>query len=163
MPRKKKETTEQEEEIKKAKPLSPFDIIKMMFTNQAEFSKLSDKMLERNSFMINRVFSIKYPLQARYFNNTGVVSSDVVKSWNMFVVKNIGLGRVPGFVYTKSSKSSEANKEEIDKELKREYCKHYNISYRDFDDMMYFYHDWTVENLKYFEKINSKKEAIKKQ
>lgn len=154
MARKKKEdslSTEKKEVVKKPKAIGPFDIINMMFRNDGEFEKLTDFVLSRNFFMINRVFAIQYPLQAQFFNKLTINQADVVKSWRTFAVSQFGY-RTPGFVYTKGGKKTTADVVvEVSKEIKEQYCKHYRISYKDFDDMLLFNHDNTLEHVKMFE------------
>ena len=45
MARKKNETVEDTEKLKTPKPIGPYDIINMMFTNFEDFNKLSDTVL----------------------------------------------------------------------------------------------------------------------
>jgi len=160
MARKKAENTE---EIKKPKAISPFDIIKMMFTDVNAFNNLSNIILAKNFFMINRILSIMFPMQAQCFNNVEINQAEVIRTWQRFVTAKMGYGRVPGFVYTKGAKATqELNKlDDISKENKESYCKHYQISLRDFDDMLYFTHDSVIEHFNNFVKINSQSEQNK--
>lgn len=152
MARKKKEdTTEKKEVVKKPKGIGPFDIINMMFRNDGEFEKLSDIALSRNFFMINRVFAIQFPLHAQFFNQLSINQANVIKSWRQFAVSKIGIGRTPSFVYTKVNKKSEELKTfDISKELKEQYCLHYGYSNKDFDDMLEFNYNETIEHIKQF-------------
>jgi len=164
MARKKKEDGEAsanaeaktEEKVKRPKSIGPYDIVKMMFTDRDAFGKLSDITLERNYFMINRIFSIEYPLQAQFFNNVNSNLASVVKSWCVFAAMKFPFGRVPSFVYTRGAKASaelKADEFTIDKDIKVAYCMHYGISLRDFDDMMMFFTPTTYANVKQFERI----------
>jgi hypothetical protein len=158
-----KKKSENTEEIKKPKAISPFDIIKMMFTDVESFNKLSNLILTKNFFMINRILSIMFPMQAQCFNNVEINQAEVIRTWQRFVTAKMGYGRVPGFVYTKGAKATqELNKlDDISKEDKESYCKHYQISLRDFDDMLYFTHDSVIEHFNNFVKINSQSEQNK--
>lgn len=160
MARKKAENSE---EIKRPKAIGPFDIIKMMFTDVNAFNNLSNLILSKNFFMINRIFSIMFPMQAQCFNNVEINQGDVIRAWQQFAVSKLGYGKVPFFVYTKGAKASqEANKvDDINKEDKELYCKHYQISLKDFDDMLYFMHDFALEHFNNFVKINSQSEQNK--
>ena len=128
-----KKKLENIEVIKKPKAISPFDIIKMMFTDVASFNNLSNLILSKNFFMINRIFSIIFPMQAQCFNNLDINQAEVIRAWQRFATTKLGYGRVPGFVYTKGAKASqEQNKtDDISKEDKELYCKHYEISLKD--------------------------------
>lgn len=152
-----------------AKTIGPYDIIKLMFTDIEGFNKLSNNMLERNAFIINRVFSIQFPGQAQYFNNTNIRTADVVKAWRLFAVKTLGFGKVPSFVYTKGSGKSVESKnknEGITKELKESYCKHYQLTLKDYADTLEFFYDDLISDIKKYEHIISPKEqanAIQKE
>ena len=165
MPRTKKVKVEEApEKVKTPKAIGPYDIIKMMFTDLQGFDKLSNTMLERNAFMINRIFAIQFPAQAQCFNNSKINSADVVRSWRLFAVKTLGFGKVPGFVYTKGARKSSELKEKVDniaKDLKEAYCKHYQISLRDFNDLLAMTHDELIADVNRFEKINSISEQNK--
>lgn len=101
--------TKKQEQIEefKVKKISPFDIINYIFTNDVEFNKLSDAILDQNFFIINRIFSIKYPLQAQAFNKLGISTSDVIKFWKIFLNAKESRGRVPYWCYTKGSKRAQ--------------------------------------------------------
>lgn len=160
MPRKKAENTE---EVKKPKAISPFDIIKMMFTDVSAFNNLSNLILSKNFFMINRIMSIMFPMQAQCFNNLDINQAEVIRTWQRFATAKLGYGRVPGFVYTKGAKASQelVNTDNISKDNKEAYCAHYQISLKDFDDMLYFMHDIVLEHFNNFVKINSQSEQNK--
>lgn len=167
MARKKKETTSETkiEVIKTPKQVGPYDIIKLMFTDIKGFDNLSKIMLERNAFMINRVFSIQFPEQAQCFNKTTTSLSDLVKMWRLFAVKALGFGKVPSFVYTKGAKQSNVIKEKennISKEIKDAYCLHYGLSLKDFDDLLLFNHDELLKDIDLFHKITSHIDLTKK-
>lgn len=151
-----KKTKNKEEKIKKPKALSPFDIIKMMFTDKPAFDNLSNLMLAKNFFMINRIFSIMFPLQAQCFNKLNINQAEVIRAWQSFGTLKLGYGRMPSFVYTKGAKASQTKTTvDISKEDKELYCKHYNISIKDFDDMLYFAYDLTYNHFSNYVKINS--------
>lgn len=161
MARKKKD--ESQEEIKKPKALGPFDIIKLMFTDKESFDNLSDYMLSKHFFMINRIMAIQFPLQAQCFNKLNINEAQVIRSWQFFATSKCGYGRVPSFVYTKSGKSSFVDPDNIDKDLKIAYCLHYDTTMTELNDMLYFYHDATIEHINYFkENIYSQKNNIEK-
>ena len=135
MTRKKSENTE---EIKKPKAIGPFDIIKMMFTDVASFNNLSNLILSKNFFMINRILSIMFPMQAQCFNNLNINQAEVIRTWQRFATVKLGYGRVPGFVYTKGAKASqEQNKTEIEVNnqnwCKSEWAQFLNVSWNAVD------------------------------
>lgn len=168
MPRKKKENTEEqlEVEVKANKAIGPYDIINMIFTDYAKFQNLTDVILDKNFFLINRVFSIKYPLQGAIFNKTTINTAAVIKAWATFLLTKERYGRVPYFVYSKGAKkSADATKtveEKLDKDLICKYCKRYGISsLKDFDTLRTMYKDELIADVKRYEKIISLKEQEK--
>ena len=165
MARKKKDATEDAEKLKAPKAIGPYDIITMMFTNFEEFNKLTDTVLDKNFFLINRVFSIKYPLQAAVFNKAGINTASVIKSWAMFCSSKEGYGKVPYFVYTRGAKKTSAStlnvKDKIGKELICEYCKRYKITLKDFNALRSMFNDELIADVKRYEKLISLKEQEK--
>ena len=145
---------------------SPFDIINLIFTNYTEFNKLSDIILEKNFFIINRVFSIKYPFQAQLFNTLSINKAKVIKYWAYFITSKEGYGKTPYFVYTKGAKKqNETNKHKatfnIDKNLIYEYCKRYHINLKDFNNLKLLYQEELLNDIKRYEKLISIKEQEK--
>ena len=145
--------------------MSPFDIINMIFTNYEEFNKLSDLILEKNFFIINRIFSIKYPLQGNIFNTKYINTAKVIRAWALFITSKEGYGKTPYFIYTKGSKkTNESNNKlqnNLDKTLIKEYCKRYHITLKDFNNLKSLYNDELITDVKRYEKLISLKEQEK--
>lgn len=145
--------------------MSPFEIINLIFTNYTEFNKLSDFILDKNFFIINRVFSIKYPEQAQLFNNLNINKAKVIRYWAYFITAKEGYGKVPYFVYTKGAKKQNENKKSnifnIDKNLILQYCKRYHINLKDFNNIKLLYQNDLLEDIKRYEKLISIKEQEK--
>lgn len=151
-------------ELKRNKTIGPYDIIKLIFTDSNQFNNLSNTILEKNFFLINRLFSIKYPLQGSMFNNMSISTANVIKSWAMFMWKNEGYGRVPYFVYSKSSKKVPIDNKtntNIDTELIKEYCKRYHINLKDFNTLISMYKDELITDVVRYGKLISIKEQEK--
>ena len=146
--------------------MSPFDIINLIFTNYNEFNKLSDIILDKNFFIINRVFSIKYPEQSQFFNKLSINKAKVIRYWAYFITAKEGYGKVPYFVYTKGAKKQNENNKtksifNIDKNIIYEYCKRYNINLKDFENLKSLYQNELLEDIKRYEKLISLKEQEK--
>ena len=141
----------------KAKKISHFDIIDFIFKDIDSFNNLTDTVLKQNFFMLNRTFSIKYPLQANAFNIMGVNMADATRVWLAFMRGREGTGKIPSFIYTKgAAKTAQMNAMEaaagLDKKLVADYCRRYSLSSRDFRDMIEFFPEQTVADVKNFEK-----------
>lgn len=144
---------------------SPFDIIGMMFKTNGEFESLSDNLLERNFFIINRSFSIKYPLQGSIFNKMGINTAAVIKAWRNFLITKEGVGRVPYFVYSKGAKKSKETEvkktDNIKEDTILEYCKRYHITLKDYNNLKLLYNNELINDVKRYEKLIDKKEQEK--
>ena len=141
--------------------LSPFSIINMMFYNAAGFYAIDRKELAKHFFMINRTMSVKYPLQAQFFNVNGVNQGDVVQFWQKFIRSAEPGNRVPAFVRDVGIKK-EKMLDTIDQSVIIDYCKFYSLSKKDFSDMLTFKYDETVDDVKNFISIHYKAEILKK-
>lgn len=82
-----------------AKHLGLFDLIKIMFSRNSSYDKLTNIDKERNSFMIQRRFAINFPMQAHLFSRTGIKGSAIVDYWNSIASRNT---RTPGWMYIKT-------------------------------------------------------------
>ena len=150
---------------KTVKAIGPYDIIQMMFTKQDQFDKLTDVILDKNFFIINRALSIKYPLQGSLFNSIHINRAQVIKSWRNFIVSKEGYGKVPYFIYTKGAKKTSETvskkTDNLDKESINEYCKRYHISLKDFNSLKQFFYDELINDVKRYSKLISIKEQEK--
>lgn len=141
----KKKVVTAKDDIKEAKPkaIGPFDIINMIFKDKDTFNILPDTVLKKNSFMVNRVFAIMYPLQADCFNSDIMNPADTVKAWAYFAWSKMRYGMVPSFVYTKVKKEepNAVGTTEYQKKDIQQYCAYFNISMNDFNDLKELFPD----------------------
>lgn len=172
-PKKEKDKKTEELEKPKAPELpSPFDIFKKMFVRDGVFERYGQNPLifSKNQFMVNRTCAIKYPLQAQYFNIKGVCPRDVILSWRLFLCKKHGFGKPPVFIYTKGNKAINREKEKqsehpvFSNELIKAYCEFFNYELKDYNDMLEFFPEQTIEHIKLFEQtVINIKENIEKE
>ena len=150
--------TEQTEKPKK--PFELFGILDALFVDKEKIYNLSDETCRQYLFMVLRRLAIKYPLQANHFNDGKSNPKDVIRFWSDYLYTG---SYVPGWTKTsgtgKSSKNK-ANKDEFTKDDIKMYCKNYDISEKEYTDMMRFFPDDTVEEMKAFKKY-LKQKAIK--
>jgi len=83
-----------------------FDFVKLMFTKPKEYRAVKQHNKKRHQFMINRFFAIKFPANAQLFNLNGINPIAVIDSWQLVAQRFNG---VPGWIYTKTKKSTSAN------------------------------------------------------
>lgn len=136
-----------------------FDIINAIFTDKNKINEYSDLTLNRNSFMVNRLLSINFPLQANALNIKNINSCDLIKSWNIFLPEQI---KIPNFLYTKGSKKVQENKNKnLSMPNKNEivdYCLTYNENYKNIMSAMKFFKEDMIAEINDFIKI---KEQLK--
>jgi hypothetical protein len=86
-----------------------FDIIKNIFNQKEDVWKnVSKNDKSRNFFMINRIMSIQFPIQAQQFNKLKVSPPYVVDWWRNTL--NTRFTKVPTWIYTKTRKSEKSKK-----------------------------------------------------
>jgi len=76
-----KPVLEEIEEKPKKKKSELFEMIKMMFEQPAKFADLSIHEKSKYFFMMNRFFSVKFPIQAQYFNHIKISPGNAVQIW----------------------------------------------------------------------------------
>lgn len=160
---KKKNITDTEKEKVTTKTISPFDIIDMMFKDYESFNDLPKNVLEKNFFIINRTFAIKYPQQAAVFNKLNINTAATIKFWAMFLVNKEGYGKLPYFVFTKGNKKTTVskNKDNIDKDLIKQYCIRFHITLKDYETLKSMFNEELINDVKRYEKLISIKEQEK--
>lgn len=131
-----------------------FEVLGAIFTDKNKFEDFSSLTLGRNSFMINRMMSIQYPLQANVLNINHINQEDVVKSWNIFIPQQY---RNPSFIYTKGSKKAQETKnKKLDIPKKSdiiEYCLTYGLEYKSVMDAIKFFKEDMINEINDYLKI----------
>ena len=115
-----------------------FDIIKKMFSDK-NWDDVGKNDKARNFFMINRIMSINFPVQANQFNNMKVNPSPVIDWWHGTLINLYT--KPPYWIYTKTKKK-ETQKAENNKDYSEsEYFvrEKYQMSKRDLSDLKRFY------------------------
>ena len=119
-----------------------FDIIKLIFNNkQKEWKSVGKIDKSRNFFMINRIMSIQFPVQANQFNKLKVVPAPVVDWWHDTL--SARFSKPPVWLYTKTKKSDGPKPDEVKtSELTESFIRDkYRISKRDIETIKKFYPD----------------------
>lgn len=129
-----------------------FDIVKTIF-NKRGWEKVSSLDKSRNFFMINRIMSIQFPIQANQFNKNRINPIPVVDWWHDAMSNYFKA--VPNWIYTKTKKSEKKTKEESFDEAERFVCERLMISSRELSELKSFFPD------KYKEWISSVDSQIK--
>jgi hypothetical protein len=115
-----------------------FDIIKKMFSDK-NWGDVGKNDKARNFFMINRIMSINFPIQANQFNHLKINPSSAVDWWHGTLINLYT--KPPYWIYTKTKK-----KETQKSENKKDYSEvelflreKYQISKRDLLNLKTFY------------------------
>lgn len=115
-----------------------FDIIKKMFSRN-DWDDVGKNDKARNFFMINRIMSINFPIQANQFNHLKINPSPSIDWWHGTLINLYT--KPPYWIYTKTKK-----KETIKEGTKKDYSEvesflreKYQMSKRDLLDLKKFY------------------------
>lgn len=131
-----------------------FELINTMFKPQ-EFKKV--KMHERGKhfFMINRFASIKFPVQASYFNHIKINPAQAVTFWQELWSKTYS--RTPNWMYVKTAKAKAEKKakQPFTDEFIKIYCEKFQMSRRDFDESLEILGDSFISEVKQIESMIS--------
>jgi hypothetical protein len=113
-----------------------FDILKAFF-NKKDWSDVSKHDKARNMFMINRIMSMSFPLQANALNNTKIDPVSVVDYWKETL--NTKYKATPGWFFT-PSKKKEKSKDFVPDEDVAEFIKEkYEISNREIKELCKYF------------------------
>jgi len=120
-----------------------FDIVKNIFVrDNKKWESISKVDKNRNFFMINRIMSIQYPVQANIFNKMRVTPFRVIDWWQSNL--SIKYGKSPKWIFTSTNKKN--NKSDKKSTTIKDYqeaenliCSKFNISSRDLEQIKKFY------------------------
>jgi hypothetical protein len=130
-----------------------FPFINSFFTKNGEFQSTTQVERGRHFFMINRFCSIKYPVQASYFNHIKIHPGQAVTFWQELLSRTYN--RTPNWMYTKTKSEKEKIKraQPVTDEVIRVYCEKMQISRRDFNDWTGMFGDSAWDEVKEFQKL----------
>jgi hypothetical protein len=112
-----------------------FEYLKAVFGSDAQWAKLTSYDKSKNSFMLNRMLSARFPTQANMFNKLKTDPVGTAECWRLVGAK---FSRVPGFIYTKVSKKSVKKQWDPDQTVVSEYLKINQIGMREFTEALEF-------------------------
>jgi hypothetical protein len=127
-----------------------FELINTMFKQQ-EFKKIPMHERAKHFFMINRFASIKFPVQAAYFNHLRINPGQTVSYWQDNWSKMYS--RTPSWMYVKTKKVKEDKKAkaEFTDETVKWYCDKFQMSRRDFDTSVKILGEEFIAEVKQYE------------
>lgn len=115
---------------------NPYEIIKAFSTK--EWNNVKDRDKAKNFFMVNRIMSINFPLQANSFNNIKIQPEKVVDFWKVFISNYYK--KSPPWIWTKTQKGEKESttyeyKEDVISFMKEKY----QISNREIKELKQFF------------------------
>lgn len=135
-----------------------FDIINALFTNRDYIYNLTAETAKQSLFMVLRRLAIKYPCEANTFNKSKV---DALGTLKYLADTYYETGRVPKWMYTNGSAKSTKTVKDIQPSEIKQYKNHYNISEKEFQELMRFFPTETINEIKeitnLYKKLNDNK------
>jgi hypothetical protein len=120
-----------------------FDIVKNIFsTNDKSWNQVGRIDKSRNFFMVNRIMSIQFPVQANQFNKMRIIPGPVVDWWRNTLSSRYA--KPPVWIYTKTKKTESEEKVKENKsfdEVELFIRNKYSVSKRELEDIKRFYPD----------------------
>ena len=133
-----------------------FDLINALFAGPKKWSHVERGDKKKNHFMVNRMISIQYPLQAQALNHIKIDPVSTVDFWHFFLSKIYS--KVPFWVYTKGSKKVKEEKEkktDLKDSSIKDYARVNSLDLKLVREALKFYPDQMVKEIKEFEKMIS--------
>lgn len=127
-----------------------FDYINVIFSaNNAKWEEVSELDMARNAFMLNRLMSIKFPIQAQMLNIMKISPVGQAQTWRNIAKQ---FKRTPGFIYTKTKNMSLDKTKKLNEDAVAMYMKFNEIGETEFKDAYRFNPDAIEEALEVIEK-----------
>ena len=127
-----------------------FDYINVIFSaNNAKWEEISELDMARNAFMLNRLMSIKFPIQAQMLNIMKISPVGQAQTWRNIAKQ---FKRTPGFIYTKTKNMSSDKTKKLNEDAVAVYMKFNEIGETEFKDAYRFNPDAVEEALEVIEK-----------
>lgn len=127
-----------------------FDYINVIFdANNAKWEEVSELDMARNAFMLNRLMSIKFPVQAQMLNIMKISPVGQAQAWRNIAKQ---FKRTPGFIYTKTKNMSSDKTRKLNEDAVAMYMKMNEIGEKEFKDAYKFNQEEVEKALDILEK-----------
>lgn len=117
-----------------------FDIIKTIFKSDKDWKNVGRNDKVRNFFMINRIMSIQFPVQANQFNHIRISQKPVIDWWHNTLSSYYS--KQPPWIFTSTKKKPKINEPKIAEAYDQAellVIEKYEISKREIADLKEFY------------------------
>ena len=135
-----------------------FEFTKILFENPGEWQNVPPGEKRKHYFLVNRRFSIQFPMQANALQHLKISQVGVMDFWQQFMRKQYK--RTPGWMYTKGVKKAKEVKEKkinVSEKLIDQYCKKMRIEKKSVNEALEFFPDLMINELKAYEKMINQK------
>lgn len=113
-----------------------FDYINIIFDgNNKKWEEVSELDMSRNAFMLNRLMSIKFPIQAQMLNILKISTTGQAYTWRAIAKQ---FKRTPGFIYTKTKNVSSDKTKKLNEDAVLIYMRINEIGEKEFKDAYQF-------------------------
>lgn len=126
-----------------------FDYINTIFGPDKQWEEISELDMSRNAFMLNRLMSIKFPIQAQMLNIMKISPVGQALTWRAIGKQ---FRRTPSFVYTKTKGVSTDKTKKLNEDAVKLYMKINEIGEREFKDAYKFNQEEIDKSLAILEK-----------
>lgn len=118
-----------------------FDVIKTIFKKGKAWDEVGKNDKVKNFFMINRIMSIQFPLQANQFNHTKVLPRPVIDWWHDTMSNYYS--KTPPWIFSKTRKKEGKDEKKLDlsgyEETEKFIIKRFEVSKRELSELKKFY------------------------
>jgi hypothetical protein len=130
-----------------------FSFIKTMTGNSKEFNKTKIHERGKHFFMVNRLMSISFPVQASYFNHIKINGGQAVSFWQQLLSSKYTSTPKWMWVSTKKEKEKKKALQAVSDSVIKHYCELYQLSQRDVNDALKMFPNEMTNELLEFEKL----------
>ena len=118
-----------------------FDVIKTIFKKGKAWDEVGKNDKVKNFFMINRIMSVQFPIQANQFNHTKVSPRPVIDWWHDTMSNYYS--KTPPWIFTKTKKKEGKVEKKVDfsdyEETEKFIMKRFEVSKRELLELKKFY------------------------
>jgi len=118
-----------------------FDVIKTIFKKGKAWEEVGKNDKVKNFFMINRIMSVQFPIQANQFNHTKVSPRPVIDWWHDTMSNYYS--KTPPWIFTKTKKKEGKDEKKVDfsdyEETEKFIMKRFEVSKRELLELKKFY------------------------
>lgn len=126
-----------------------FNYINTIFGSDKVWNEVGNVDKNKHSFMLNRLMSIQFPMQASMLNALKISQIGQAETWRMIGKQ---FKKTPGFIYTKTSTKKEKAKRKYSDDAIKKFMQINEIGEREFKMAMKFNEDEMNKSLEIIEK-----------